>query len=113
MSVSTTIQFKMGHRGVTFGGKLLDENGTARNLTGFTELQVILTKPDGTKIIKNDIDDDVVLEDPGNPTDSNIIWIDTGESILDVDGYWTVSVAARFSDDNFIPSYEQIILWVV
>jgi len=113
MSTVVPVQFALFHRGITFGGKLQDENGNVRNLTGFTELQVILTKPDGTKITKDSFVDGTVLETPGNPTNSNIIWIDTGVSILDQLGHWSVSVAARFSNDSFIPSYQEIGFWVV
>jgi len=106
------VQFALGHQGVIFGGKLLDENGIARDLTGFTDLEVILTKPDGTKITKASIDG-VVPEFPGQLNDTNIIWQNTGTSILDQKGYWEVSVAARFSADSYIPSYQKGSFWVV
>lgn len=110
-SVTTTI-FRLGHQGVIFAAKLLDENGIARNLTGNTDLQIIFTKPDGTRITK-DSSDGVVPAIPGQLNDTEIQWENTGASILDQTGSWSFYVAARFSANSYIPSYQQIVFWVV
>jgi len=111
MSVAATI-FAQGHQGVIFGGKLLDENGLARDLTGFTDLQVIFTKPDGTKITKS-TSDGVVPAIPLQLDNTDIEWKNDGVSILDQKGPWRLSVTARFSSDSYIPSYQGIVFWVV
>ena len=112
-STTTTTIFRLGHEGVIFAAKLLDENGNARHLANNTDLQVIFTKPDGTRIIKDKDTDGVEPADSQQLNDTEIQWENTGASILDQAGPWSFYVAARFSEDNYIPSYEEVNFWVV
>ncbi len=108
MSSDVTI-FKKGHKGGIFAGKLLREDGTPRDLTGYTALEVIFIKPNGKTIIKP-----AVPDNPGNLADSNIMWTNnTPPSILDKPGVWEFQVAAHFGASAYVPSYQSVVFWVV
>ena len=100
--------FAIDHYPVTYEAKLLKPDGTVRDLTGNTKVEVIFVNPDGLEMRK-----DAALKDPGTPADTEITWTNSdAPSVLDRAGYWEFYVAATFGTSGFVPSYQRIGFWV-
>lgn len=102
-------------------GKLIDctdpENPVPHDLTGFTRVFIIFTKPNGEQFptdeqIAEGFDQGAVLETPATPTDSNIQYSNLSlPSILDQRGPWEYTPAALIAS-KLIKSPIKLLFWV-
>jgi len=120
MTVTNVFAFRS--TGNKWRGQLLDctdpENPVPVDLTGFAEVYIVFTKPDGTQFPTDDqISDGFVqnafLENPAQPEDTFIVFFDDETpSILDLRGKWEFVPAAKLVGDTIIKSPIKTIFWV-
>ncbi len=119
MTVSNRFQFRS--TGNQWKGQLVNctdpENPVPVDLTGFNEVYIVFTKPDGTQFPTDDqmvegFDQGAFIENPSAPDDTFIVF-DNEEtpSILDIRGLWEFVPAAKIGD-TIIKSPVKTIFWV-
>lgn len=119
--MTSSNRFAFRSTGNKWSGKLLDctdpENPVSVDLTGFDKVYIVFRKPDGTQTPTDDqmvagFDQGAVLETPGTPEDSAIVFTDEETpSILDLRNSWYFTPAAKIGD-VIIKSPVKTYFWV-
>jgi len=105
-------QYGLGQVGVEFSVKLQDTdnpyNPVPVDLTNYSELKMIFTRPDGT-----------TFEETAEPADSSsldntdIRYINDSETILNQRGLWSYTASVKYTNENYIKGIPQQTFWVV
>lgn len=101
------MEFPMGKTGVEFYGQLEDADGNAVDLTDATSYYMRFFRPNGTEFLVPG-----TLRDPATPTDTDILYVDAGTSILDMVSWWEFTVGAAFLDGTIVESTRLKGFWV-
>lgn len=119
--MTVTNRFALNGTGNKWRGKLIDctnpENTIPVDLTDAQQVYIVFRKPDGTQFptdqqMIDDFDQGAVLETPGTPEDSDIVFSDIDiPSILDLRGNWSFTPAAK-KFNTLIKSSVTTIFWV-
>lgn len=120
--MTVTNRFALNSTGNKWTGKLLDctdpENPIPVDLTNFDKVYIVFRKPNGIQFptdqqMEDGFDQGAILETPGTPENSNIIFTDVDiPSILDLRGDWSFTPAAK-KFNTLIKSPVTTIFWVI
>lgn len=110
MSQQEFVVFSLNQEGATFKVKVIDiVEGVAFDPALFESQRIVFYKPDGTRFEE----DAMLVVDTENPTESFVIYQNTGEpSILDLRGHWQYSAEITFTSGDTAETANRFNFWV-
>ena len=109
-------EYNKGQIGVEFRVQLVDTdnpyNPVPIDLTGYQELKMHFTKPDGSAV-----EVDAEPADSSNLPDTEIKYLNDNDEqdnlVLDQKGLWSYTASVRYTNQNYIKGLPQRTFWVV
>ena len=104
--------YTVGQVGIEFAGQITDNDNAYDirpiDLENYSELYVRFFRPDGTNFKKT-----AAPRDENSLNDTEIVYENDGDSIIDQKGDWSFTVGVKYSSGSLIESPYRQLFWVV